>query len=479
MVSILRRWLKPLVVGQVHRRNERTRRELIAAGRALSPRDWDAQAGADGSLILANCPLMEVARRFGTPLHVVDERRLAGNFRRFRDAFADQLSRLEVGFSYKTNPLPGAIRILHDAGAFAEVISHYELWLARRLGISGERIVFNGPGKTADGLRLAVETGVRMINIDNIDEAALIDDAARGRNRRQAVGVRIVTSVGWAAQFGLPLADGAALAAFDAIGALSGLEPRGLHIHLGTGIKDVATYIRAVDEVFAFAKFLKNHRRIDIDFIDLGGGFGVPTVAPITPMDERLLAMGLPAAPVDPAATPPLSVYAAAIGQRVRDHFGTAAPTIFFEPGRAVSSSAQALLLTVLAVKPGQRGRRNVILDGGHNLAIPTSYEIHQIFPVEGLNQPADAEHDFFGPLCHPGDVLARAIPMRPLAAGDVVAVMDAGAYFISNQMNFSNPRPAVVIVKDGAVRLTRAAESFEAMVSLDRELDEEAGHGT
>ncbi len=482
MLSLFRRLVKPLVVGWIHRGNERLRKTLETDGQALSPRDWGAQVSPDGSLCVGGCRLADLASRFGTPLHVLDEARLIANFQRFQHSFADCASQVEIGFSYKTNPLPGAIRILHQAGAWAEVISHFELWLALKLGMPGNRIVFNGPGKTPESLRLAVARDVRMINLDNVDEADILQKRALALNKKQPVGIRVVTSVGWAAQFGIPLEDGAAFAAFEKLRTLGCLDPCGLHIHLGTGIKDVAVYAQAVDELFAFAQVLRQKLGLTIRFIDVGGGYGVPTVSSFTAMDERLLHAGLPARPVDTAATPPLADYANVIQLHLKKHFGPARetwPTIFLEPGRAVASSAQLLLLRVLAIKPGPRDSRNVILDGGHNLAIPTSYEIHHLFSVEGLNRQADQVHHFFGPLCHPGDVLAREIRMPTLHVGDIVAVMDAGAYFIPNQMNFSNPRPAAVIVRNGEAHLTRSAETFDHMVALDREFGAfEGSHG-
>ncbi len=474
MLSLVKRLVKPYLVRAAHRRNERLRRELETAGRALGPQHWDAVVDDHGDLTLGGCRLQDLADRFGTPLHVVHEERLAANFRHFRDSFLARYPRVEVGFSYKTNPLPGALRILHRVGAIAEVISHFELWLALQLGVAPQNIVFNGPGKTVESLRLAVERGVRIINLDNADEADTIQRFAREYGRQQAVGVRVITSVGWAAQFGLPLHNGAALAAFQRIRQLDHLMPRGLHIHLGTGIKDVQVYARAVEELFDFAKLLKETHSIAIDFFDLGGGFGVPTVASYSPMDERLLNAGYPSRPIDIEDTPPLTVYASAIGELADRYFpgGTdSRPTLFFEPGRAVSSSAQLLLLRVLAIKPGPFGASNVILDGGHNLAIPTSYEYRHLLPIRNLQKSFTQKYNFFGPLCHPGDVLARACQLPPLQVGDVLAMMDAGAYFIPNQMNFSHTRPGAVIVCQGEVRLTRRAETFEHVVALDEGL--------
>jgi diaminopimelate decarboxylase len=469
MLSLVRRALKPFMLRYVHARNERLRRKLLAEGRQLTPAHWGLET-RNGDLWWAGCRLRDLATQYGTPLHVVNEERLVANYRAFLAAFQIEHAAVELGFSYKTNPLPGALSILHDAGAIAEVISHFELWLALQLGMPGERIVFNGPGKSIESLQLAVERGVRIINIDNIHEADTLQAAARKAGRTQDVGVRVVTSVGWAAQFGIPLAGGAARAAFDRLRACDHLRPRGLHIHLGTGIKDVSVYVQAVRELFAFARQLQAATGMVIDFFDLGGGFGVPTVAPLTEMDERLLTAGYPAAPINPEDTPSPATYARAIGQLVREWYPTGQrPTLFFEPGRAISSSAQLLLLGIRALKPGPSSTVRVILDGGHNLAIPTSYEQHQIWPVTGMEREFDTRHHFYGPLCHPGDVLARECPMPRFEKEEVVAMMDAGAYFIPNQMNFSNPRPPAVVVHDNQVRLIRSAETFENMIGLDQ----------
>lgn len=461
---------KGLILRVIRARNERERLDIQRRGAAPTPACWGASVGPAGHLELGGCDVTALAREYGTPLHVVHEERLVANYTGFLGAFRACYPRVELGYSYKTNPLPAAIAVLHEAGAVAEVISHFELWLALRLGVTADRIVFNGPGKTPAGLKLAVEQGVRIINLDNVDEAAQIQQFAAGVGRRQPVGVRVVTSVGWSGQFGINLANGDAFAAFERIRSCDRLEPVGLHVHLGTGIKSPEMYARSVGELLEFALLLRERLGIGISFFDLGGGFGVPTVAGFTPMDLRLLAMGEPSRAIDLAAAPGLDAYARAIGSLFDRYYpGPDRPTIFFEPGRALSSSAQTLLLSVLALKPGRRGGHNVILDGGRNVAFPTDYQFHQIYPAAQMLAAPEVHYDFFGPLCHPGDVLFQCRRLPRIAVGDVIAVMDSGAYFIPNQMNFSNPRAAAVIVRDGRARVARAREQFDDMVALDR----------
>lgn len=471
MLDLLATRAARLLIERRHRANE-ARRIALHAGGALPLSHWGASTAAAGVLTLGGCDVAALAERFGTPLLVVDRNRLEADYTRFDAAFSALYPRIEVAYSYKTNPLPGAIAVLHGLGAAAEVISHFELWLALELGIAPAQIIFNGPGKGREAIELAVSRGVGLINIDGFDEIDLVAAAARRARRRQPVGVRIVTSVGWSAQFGLALASGDALAAFRRLRDVPELEPCALHVHLGTGIREVPTYLAAVREATSFARTLRTALGIEISCFDLGGGFGVPTVREFDGWDARLMRHGFPPAPLDPREIPPLSRYAHGIVEIVRDFQPVGArtvPTIVLEPGRALTSSAQSLILRVLAVKRGARGVPAVILDGGKNLAVPTGYEWHELLPVNGCHRVRDQRYDFFGPLCHPGDRLFVGKDFPCIEAGDLVAIMDAGAYFVPNQTNFSHPRPAAVLVHDGHFVSLRARETFDDIVARDR----------
>jgi diaminopimelate decarboxylase len=463
---MLRKAAKAVVL---HALNAYDKRE--AAPLALSHSLWDMTVSDDGDLCWEGCSLPELARRYGTPLHVISRARLERNYRDFLGAFTALYPKVEIGYSYKTNPLPGVIQALHDVGACAEVISHFELWLALSLGVAPERIILNGPGKTDDALELAVCRGIRLINIDNLDEIATIERLAAKYGRAQQVGVRVVTSVGWSSQFGLHIASGAALDAFRRIHASPSLIPCALHAHLGTGIRDTEVYFTAVAEMLAFARELKSDLGVQLRYLDFGGGFGVPTVRPLSRLDTRLLANGFPVKPPRPGHAPSPARYAEGIVNRLGRYYDLSAPDapgLLLEPGRAITSSAQCLLVSVLALKAGDRSSEYAIVDGGRNISMPLGYEYHEAFVANRAKLPPSRRYSVFGPLCHPGDVLFRFRDFPALRRGDVFAVMDAGAYFIPNQMNFSNPRPAVVMVSKGESRLVRKREGFEDIVRLD-----------
>ena len=432
---------------------------------------WDLSVTTSGALAWDGVDLSSLAASHGTPLHVISQTRLEKDYAAFRSAFASQYPRLDIAYSYKTNPLPAVISALHGLGATAEVISEFELWLALKLGVPRERIIFNGPAKTRSALELAMQQGVKLINIDNFVELELLEEIATRSQRRQRVGIRVVTSVGWSGQFGMSIADGSAMAAFRRLKASPRLFPCGVHIHLGNGLRNTGIYAAATRDVVTFIQSLRRELAIEVEHVDLGGGFGVPTVRPLGALDEKYALNGFPLRVPQPGESPAPTEFAREITTILKSGLGGSdgtLPELILEPGRAITSSAQLLLLNVIAIKPGDHTGIHAILDGGKNIAMPPAWEYHEAFLVNSATDRPKRVYSIFGPLCHTGDVMFRSRSFPELRVGDLLAVMDAGAYFIPNQMNFSNPRPSVVMVRDGDTQLIRERESFDDIVRLD-----------
>lgn len=445
----------------------------VRAGHPLLPELWGCSVSADGQLEIDGAAVGDLVAQFGTPLHVVNDSRLIATFQDFQESFRNVYPNLILGTSYKTNPLPYVISTLHEHGSYAEVISSFELWLALELGVPVDRIIVNGPGKDDRMLQMAVQHGVQIINIDGPAEIAKIARLARQNGIRQQVGLRVTTSVGWSSQFGLSIASGAAIKAFREISSCPELIPVGLHLHLGTGIQTLDTYRQAVQEVLDFAALLDRELGVKISYFDLGGGFGVPTVRGKSDWDLRMVSLGYPPREPLPASVPKPKDFAAALAAQFEQLRGLETesgepPTVVLEPGRAITSSGQVLLLSVIGKKQGPDGRPYIIVDGGKNITMPLEWETHKIYAATKMTDTATQSTNVFGPLCHPGDVIAKNEPLPELGEGDILAIMDAGAYFIPNQTNFSNPRPAVVSVSGGERKLVRKRERFEDIVSLD-----------
>lgn len=467
--------LKRIVKRQlVVRRLERNRRRLdrlstMTHGR-LSERYWDCEVGGAGVLSIGGVDVRDLVQTYGTPLHVVNFDRLKADHDRFLSAFRSYHEKTTLGTSYKTNPVPGVLRELHRLGTLAEVISEFELWLALHLGVPGARIVFNGPGKPRSAIELAVERGVRVINADSPEEVRLIEDVCRARNARQRVGLRVTSSVGWQSQFGVNIGTGQAAEAAALVDSLPHLELAGLHLHLGNGIANADVYVDGITEVIEFAISVERQLGVNVEFLDLGGGFGVPTVRKLDEWDLRAESLGYaPQRPVPEDATDAAGFARAIFARAGKVLAQLRGPVeLILEPGRAITSQSQVLLLSVIRSKTLGAGERGLILDGGRNITMPLGWEYHEILPATKMSETHVEKQSLFGPLCHPGDVLGLHRTLPVLEPGDVVAVMDAGAYFVPNQTNFSNPRPAIVGVRASTSSLLRKRERFEDIVQHD-----------
>jgi diaminopimelate decarboxylase len=310
-----------------------------------------------------------------------------------------------------------------------------------------------------------------LINIDGPDEIAWVVESAQRWGRQQRVGLRVVTTVGWSSQFGTRIDSGESLAAFAQISQHRELVPCGIHVHLGTGIKNVDAYIRAIKEVLEFARALQAQLGIRITCYDFGGGFAVPTVRSMNEWDGRMLSLGFPARMPIPADCPRPFDYADPIARLIREFYpgpDDQMPQLLFEPGRAITSSAQTLLLSVLTVKRAASGPPKLILDGGKNITMPLEWETHQLLAANKLEEDNVESYDIFGPLCHPGDIVMRNKLLPQMRPGDVISIMDAGAYFIPNQMNFSFPRPSAIMLDGASIREIRSRETYADIVRLD-----------
>lgn len=429
-----------------------------------------------GRLRAGGVDVAGVAREYGTPLHLVDVGRLREVHDAFLAPFAEAGARVRLATSYKTNPVPFVLEKLHEWGTLAEVISPFELSLALKLEVPGDRIIFNGPGKTRESLELAVREGVWLINADSGEELRAVQDIAAQQGRRQKIGLRVTTEVGWRSQFGLPVRGGAAFEGFRMAAEASHLEPVALHLHLGTGVTAVHPYVQAAGEVLELGRRVRAELGLPLSVIDLGGGFPVPTTRTMDTWDRRMQHLGMPPRTAEPGTVPTAESFARALVPMMNsyvDDMGLKNAEFIFEPGRAITGPAQMLLLSVLRVKWAGRTVPDLILDGGRNLCMPLAWEFHEIHPVARMLDDVLEAQNLYGPLCHPHDIVALNKSLPPLEEGDVVAVMDAGAYFVPNQTNFSNPRPGVVAVADGRVKWVRRPETFSDMLRLDTELDQ------
>jgi diaminopimelate decarboxylase len=440
----------------------------------MDRRLWGLEVNANDHLVLGGCDLVTLAATYGTPLHVVDEGRLRGNYRRFVAAFQGSYPPTRVFYSYKTNCIPGILSLLHDDGCGAEVISPYEAWLAWRLGVKGADTVYNGVARSRSDFEAAIERGVGLINVDSLEELHRLGQAAEARKQPVNVGLRVNPRAGWRAHFGLQPSADRLLARAAELRGHHYLNLTTLHAHIGSGLRATGSYERVINTLCSLIRDLERQSGVAITALDLGGGFGVPT-ARVLGVAEMALYRLWNVAPRPPRAEdcPSIEAFGRVLTAALRDRCardGLKEPSLFLEPGRAITGDAQLLLLTLKDIKRRGDGTAFAIADGGmQNIAFPLSYEYHHAFLASRASAPRQGRYFVTGSLCSPEDLLYRNWPLPELRAGDVLAVMDTGAYFTSFANNFSYPRPSVACVSDGRHRLLRERETFEHMTAIDK----------
>lgn len=409
----------------------------------------------DGVLHAEEVSLVQIAEEVGTPFYCYSSETLERHYRVFAEAFShvDAL----VCFAVKANSNQAVLTTLARLGSGADVVSGGELLRARAAGIPGKRIIFSGVGKTDEEMALALDHEILCFNVESEPELEALSRVASSRGTVARVSLRVNPDVDAKThakistgkkgdKFGVPFNEARRI--YQKAAALPGIDITGVDMHIGSQI----TQLDPFSDAFSLLKELVENLRSDghaIKHVDLGGGLGVPYHE-----DDPE-----PPHPTDYAKT-------------VIDAVGSLGCQLIFEPGRLIAGNAGILVTKVLYVKPTE-SKVFTIVDGAMNdLIRPTLYEAyHAVQPVT-FSADADArlKTDIVGPVCETGDYFAKDRDLPPLKAGDLIAVMTAGAYG-AVQSGTYNTRPLVpeVMVKGSQYSVIRPRPSVEALIELDR----------
>jgi diaminopimelate decarboxylase len=400
--------------------------------------------------------LTELAAAVGTPFYCYSTATLERHYRIFADAFAKQPDTL-VCYSIKANSNLGVLATLARRGAGMDVVSEGELRRALAVKVPPERIVFSGVGKTREEMAFALDAGIFAFNVESEPELRTLSEVAASRGRTARIAFRVNPDVdakthhkiatGKAEnKFGVPFEEAPALYALAS--RLPGIEVSGVHMHIGSQITELAPFRNA----FALLHELVARLRAEgcgIDFVNLGGGLGIPyrSEQPAPPLPED---------------------YARLVAEEV----GGLGLRLLFEPGRMIAGNAGILVARVLYVKRGASKTFTIVDAGMNDLMRPTLYEAyHEILPVlEPKPGTPKAVTDVAGPVCETGDYLALARTLPELRPGDLISVMTAGAYgaVLASEYNSRLLVPEVLVSgKDYCV--TRPRPSYKDMLARER----------
>jgi diaminopimelate decarboxylase len=361
-------------------------------------------------------------------------------------------------------------------------MSEFELELAIRRGFPAVNIVVNGPSKSAAFLAACLEAGVRFIAVDSLEELALLGRIASERRTTAPVLLRInpdyvprgmnqgtATGSRRGCAFGLDLKGGEPREAFARLRESKSLRFRGFHMHIGTGIRDPREYGHALDRLAPLVR-ASRAAGFPVEVMDVGGGYASRTTRELTTR-EFLVYQGLGILPsFTPEDGPAFSDFGREIAAAVGRVFaGGPPPEILFEPGRAIASPNQVLLLGVQHVKTRPGVRTWIVTDGGlGTVSLPTFYEYHEIFLADDVRRPRTGRATIIGPVCFASDIVYRNKPMPAVRSGETLAICDSGAYFTAQESSFGFPRPAVVCVTGSSARIVRRRETYADMTGRD-----------
>jgi diaminopimelate decarboxylase len=408
----------------------------------------------DGVLHAEAVNLIDVAQSVRTPFYCYSTATLTHHFDVFAGAFSDV--KALVCYALKANSNQAVVKTLADRGAGADVVSAGELKRARAAGIPAEKIMFSGIGKTADELALAVDEGILCVNVESEPELALLSSIAAGKARTARISVRVNPDVDAKThrkiatgrsenKFGIPISRARDVYALAA--KLPGLQVTGVDMHIGSQITELAPFENAFALLTDFVRTLRADGH-GISHIDLGGGLGI--------------------AYRDEGEPPPDALIYGEIVKRATRNLEC---TLVLEPGRIIVGNAGILVTRVIHLKRGE-SRTFVIVDAGMNdLIRPTLYEAHHdIRPVRVQQGGNRIPVDVVGPVCESGDYFALDRELAPAEAGDLLAIMTAGAYG-AVQAGTYNTRPLIpeVLVRQGEWALVRPRLQVEELIALDR----------
>jgi len=407
-------------------------------------RDFDNDGGR---MVFGGMHACDIADEFGTPVYVTDESILRENYRRIWEAFNRHME-TDIHYACKANTNLAVLRILEQEGSGIDAVSIGEVLTCLRAGYSPDRIIFTGVNVGDQELREVAETGV-MINIDSFSEMERLAELCPNASE-QKVSIRITPGVGSGhgakvitgnkgSKFGIPMNE--VLNAYIRANDL-GFDIRGIHAHIGSGGQTVEPFIDLMQILIDTSNAVSDAIGVGLEFIDMGGGIGVPYKPNEEEMDVEELSMTLTDMIAEESEVSRLIV----------------------EPGRYIVCDSTILLTRCVDVKDAGT-KKYVGVDAGFNTLVrPAFYDsYHHVAIANKFNRACTGRYDIVGPVCETGDYLAHDRVLPDPEEGDLIAVYDAGAYGFSMSSRYnSRPLCGEVLVNEGRAELIREAENME-----------------
>lgn len=417
-------------------------------------------------LVIGKNDTVELAKEFGTPLYVLDEDLLRENCRVYKNAMDKYYGGNGlVLYANKALCTLFTCRVAMEEGLGIDVVSGGELYTAIKAGFPMEKVYFHGNNKTADEIELAVKNGVGYFIVDNIYELETLNETARKYGVVQHIMFRIKPGVDAHthdfvrtgqidSKFGVALENGEAFEIIEKASKMSNVKVSGVHCHIGSQIFDIAPFTEAAEIMMTFIGDLKDKLGLEIDKLNLGGGYGIR----YTEKDDPV--------PYDNYIQHVSEIVKAAAEKR-----GVKLPFILMEPGRSIVAPAGITLYTVGGVKDIKNVRKYISVDGG--MGDNPRYILYEseyaAVVANKANAPRTEKVTVAGKCCESGDILLKDAMMPEIQVGDTLAVLATGAYNYSMASNYNRiPRPAIVAVSQGRAKVVVKRETYDDLIRND-----------
>lgn len=417
--------------------------------------DLNIKINDKGHLDIGGADACDIADEYGTPVFVIDENRIRDNYQRFYNAFSKYYPDFKVFYACKANTNLAVLKILEDEGCCIDAVSPGEVYISRKMGFPGDRILFTGNNITNDELKYVLNQGA-VLNIDSVSALKRLAEIIEPNGLKISFRVNPMVGAGHhdhcitggvMSKFGIM--DNEAVEVYKLAKEL-GFNPIGMHSHIGSGILDPEPFKLAIESTMDIAGKVHKEAGIDFEFVDFGGGVGIP----YTPEENTV--------DIDRFAKENVELFKEKLAE-----YDMGNPTMYLEPGRYLVGDASVLLVRVNSVKESYR--KFIGVDAGFNTLLrPAMYDsYHHIVVANNMNAPVKEEIDIAGNVCESGDLFARDRPMPEIKEGDLLGILNAGAYGFTMSSNYnSRPLTPEVLVENGNCHLVREKETFDDLMA-------------
>lgn len=420
----------------------------------------------DGQLYFDGCKLEELAKKYGTPLYVVSEDIIRDKCAEVKTSFLNKYPNTMAFYASKAFLTISMCKIIKEEGLGMDVVSGGELYVAIKGGINPDNIMFHGNNKTIEELKMAVTYNVGRIVVDSVDELLVLKEITEEMKKEINILFRITPNIKCNthtyistgqkdSKFGIPLIEEIIKEAINIAMNSKYINFKGIHFHVGSQLFDNSSHINAVKNTADLIKNIKESMDIEIEELNVGGGFGIKYIEEDEPK--------------------PLSYFIEAIMETIYEKFNEynlKIPRVFIEPGRWMVGEAGVTLYTIGTIKEIPEVRTYVSVDGGlpDNPRTALYTAKYSAYVPSKMNEERDKVVTIAGKCCESGDIIIWDLKVPySIERGDILAVMSTGAYNYSMASNYNKiAKPAVVMLRNGKDRVVVRRETYKDLIALD-----------